>query len=120
MSRNLPGILRLLQQTLRKTQELGTSRSIRVVQEKIVTLGKMIKCYATGEYSQLSNQSVLIILAAFLYFIFPIDLIPDFLPIVGFADDIALIAFIFQKLQEEIERFEQWEKEKEGLNRSNP
>lgn len=111
LSRNVPGILRLLQHTLRKTQTMGTSAAVNVFREKIVTLGRMLKSYATGEYRQISNQSLLILLASFLYFVFPVDLIPDFLPLVGFTDDIALVVFVYQKLQEEIERFERWEKE---------
>ncbi|MFN4085084.1 MAG: YkvA family protein [Spirosomataceae bacterium] len=111
LSRNLPGILKLLQQTLRKTQTMGTSAAVTIFREKIVALGRMLKSYATGEYRDISNQSLLILLASFLYFVFPIDLLPDFLPIVGFTDDIALVVFVYQKLQEEIERFELWEKE---------
>ncbi len=111
LSRNLPGILKLLQQTLRKTQTMGTSAAVTIFREKIVALGRMLKSYATGEYRDISNQSLLILLASFLYFVFPIDLLPDFLPIVGFTDDIALVIFVYQKLQEEIERFELWEKE---------
>jgi len=106
LSRNLPGILKLLQQTLRKTQTMGTSAAVTIFREKIVALGRMLKSYATGEYRDISNQSLLILLASFLYFVFPIDLLPDFLPIVGFTDDIALVIFVYQKLQEEIERFE--------------
>ena len=80
----------------------------------------MLKLYAIGEYRELSTQSLLIILATLVYFVLPIDLVPDFLPMVGFADDIALVVFIFQKLQDEIESFERWEKNKEGMNSSNP
>lgn len=90
---------------------MGTSAAVTIFREKIVALGRMLKSYATGEYRDISNQSLLILLASFLYFVFPIDLLPDFLPIVGFTDDIALVIFVYQKLQEEIERFELWEKE---------
>jgi len=120
MSRNLPSILRLLQQTLRKTNTLGASNTLNLLRMKIVTLSKMLKLYAIGEYRELSTQSLLIILATLVYFVLPIDLVPDFLPMVGFADDIALVVFIFQKLQDEIESFERWEKNKEGMNSSNP
>ncbi len=39
------------------------------------------------------NQQKMIIIGALGYFIFPIDLIPDFIPVAGYADDLtALVA----------------------------
>ena len=35
--------------------------------------------------------SRILILLAFLYLICPIDLIPDFIPVVGFADDVVIV-----------------------------
>lgn len=120
MSRNLPSILRLLQQALRKTQTMGASSALNTLRLRIVLLGRMVKSYAVGDYKDMSMRSVLVILATLVYFVLPIDLVPDFLPLVGFTDDIALVVFIFQRLQEEIDRFEQWEKNKQGMNRSKP
>lgn len=37
-------------------------------------------------------QGKLVAIGALLYFILPVDVIPDFLPIIGFADDAAVIA----------------------------
>ena len=37
------------------------------------------------------------------------DLIPDFIPVSGIIDDVALIAWIYKSVQEEIEKFLDWE-----------
>ncbi|MCC6548006.1 DUF1232 domain-containing protein [Candidatus Sumerlaeota bacterium] len=37
-----------------------------------------------------------------LYIIFPFDVVPDFFPVIGFADDTALLAGIFWMLTNEI------------------
>jgi uncharacterized membrane protein YkvA (DUF1232 family) len=49
-----------------------------------------------------------IIITAFVYFLSPLDLVPDFIPMLGFADDIALMTFVFNSVSEEIEKFETW------------
>ena len=44
------------------------------------------------------------------YFIYPVDLIPDFIPISGIIDDVALIAWIYKSVDEDIQKFLEWEK----------
>lgn len=43
-----------------------------------------------------------------LYFIVPTDLIPDFLPFVGFLDDLAVLTMIVNSLQTELLAFRRW------------
>lgn len=51
----------------------------------------------------ISSKEKLLILGALGYFILPIDLIPDFLPAVGFTDDIAALIFTIIKLNKSID-----------------
>jgi len=46
------------------------------------------------------------------YFISPIDIIPDFLPLIGLSDDVALLVFIFKSIDEELLKFNQWQNKK--------
>ncbi|MDR6225263.1 YkvA family protein [Desmospora profundinema] len=43
--------------------------------------------------------------AALLYFIMPIDVIPDYLPVVGYVDDGAAVVIVWRVLSKELERF---------------
>jgi uncharacterized membrane protein YkvA (DUF1232 family) len=45
-----------------------------------------------------------------IYFLNPIDAVADFLPFIGFSDDVAVIALAIARLKSEFERFEDWEK----------
>ena len=72
---------------------------------------RMVKAHFTGTYSAFSPKSLLILIAGLVYFITPFDLIPDFIPALGFTDDISVIFFIYKSLHVDIEKFELWEKE---------
>ncbi|MEK3887981.1 YkvA family protein [Bacillus sp. FSL K6-3431] len=52
---------------------------------------------------KLPRRSRLIILGALGYFILPIDIIPDFLPIIGLSDDAAILIAALGKLYEAID-----------------
>ena len=112
IAKNTNGLLRLLRNVLLKTQKMGVGGVFDVIREKIIILGSLIKSYATGEYRQIELPNLLKIIAGFLYFILPIDIIPDFLPFIGLTDDVALFMFIISSIDGELVRFEQWNKNK--------
>jgi uncharacterized membrane protein YkvA (DUF1232 family) len=47
------------------------------------------------------------------YFALPTDMVPDFIPFVGYVDDITVLLAIFKSLESDIERFLDWEKNQE-------
>ncbi|OYU67074.1 MAG: hypothetical protein CFE22_06250 [Cytophagaceae bacterium BCCC1] len=108
ISKNTVGILTLLKGVLNKIQAEGKSTVLQSITSKVMVLGKLLKFYATGEYRAIDLKNVVIIITAFVYFLSPLDLVPDFIPMLGFADDIALMTFVFNSVSEEIEKFETW------------
>ena len=68
----------------------------------------MLRCSVRGEYQDLSRAAIGIVAGALLYFVAPLDLLPDLLPAAGFIDDFAVIAFAVNAVREEIERFRRW------------
>lgn len=49
-----------------------------------------------------------IIAGGLLYFIIPTDLIPDFIPLVGLLDDIAILTTIINSMQGELIKYRNW------------
>nr|WP_276516669.1 DUF1232 domain-containing protein [Fictibacillus nanhaiensis] len=54
---------------------------------------------------------MVLIVAGLLYFVSPIDAVPDFLIGAGLLDDATVLAFLFKTLSSEISSFQSWEKE---------
>jgi uncharacterized membrane protein YkvA (DUF1232 family) len=108
LSNNSAGILNVLKKALNKIQEQGKGPIIDQIRNKLLIFGGLIKSYATGEYRDIELKNLVIILGSMIYFISPIDFIPDILPMVGFADDIALLTFAYNSVASEIEKYELW------------
>ncbi len=72
---------------------------------------RMVKAYAKGDYRDIQWQNMVLIVAALLYFITPVDLIPDFIPITGLVDDFAVMVWVYNRIQQEVDKFILWEKE---------
>jgi uncharacterized membrane protein YkvA (DUF1232 family) len=83
---------------------------VRDAKDKLLILGRLAKAYATGKYRYIPWKSLLIILAAIIYFVNPIDLIPDVIPLLGFSDDLGILVWVYNTLGSEIDKFLTWEK----------
>ena len=57
-----------------------------------------------GTY-QASVLTIFALVGAILYILSPIDLVPDFLPILGWADDSAIFYFLLKRLMHELNRY---------------
>ncbi|AWW00685.1 YkvA family protein [Arcticibacterium luteifluviistationis] len=112
ISKNSKSLLALLKNALNKSKDLGVGGVFDSIRTKVVTIGSLVKAYASGEYRDIELKSLIIMIASLVYFISPIDLLPDFLPFLGYADDIALLTFVLQNMREEVEKFELWEMNK--------
>jgi uncharacterized membrane protein YkvA (DUF1232 family) len=54
------------------------------------------------------KKTVLVITLALLYLISPIDISPDIIPLMGFVDDIAVLAFAFSLIKDDLEKYRAW------------
>lgn len=78
--------------------------------EQFESIGRMTLSYVKGEYKGVALSTVILSIAALLYLVSPIDLVPDFL-VGGLLDDMALLTWLYKTFSDEIERFLEWEDE---------
>jgi uncharacterized membrane protein YkvA (DUF1232 family) len=106
-----PGRLMLLLSRLTlKLREVNWQQvNAAAAKEKFYVLGRLIRAYATGQYREIPWKTVLIIVAAVIYFVNPIDLIPDLVPIVGLTDDFGVLLWVYKAVSGEVDKFLTWE-----------
>lgn len=73
------------------------------------TLGRLVRNYVSGDYREIATSTIISGFAVLLYVLSPIDLIPDFIPVLGFLDDLSLISWYLGKFQLEITKYREWE-----------
>ena len=78
--------------------------------EDIGRLFRLVKNWSKGRYRKVNYKSLVVIMAATLYFLNPFDFIPDFLAGFGFVDDFAVLTYVIRTLKRELADFATWEK----------
>ena len=98
------------------TEKARTHRQrIRKVWSEVQLLIRMIRAYKSGEYRRIPWKAIVMIVAAIIYFVNPLDIIPDFLFGIGFLDDATVIGLVMKTLTDEIEKFKVYLQRKEGM-----
>ncbi|MBH3393545.1 YkvA family protein [Pseudomonas monteilii] len=92
----------LLFAVARKGPRLGQLR------EDVKLLQSLCLAWWRGEYRAISPKALVTIVAGLLYFVSPIDAIPDWLLGVGFLDDIAVLGWVLKTVADELARFKAW------------
>ncbi|MFB9863411.1 DUF1232 domain-containing protein [Rufibacter immobilis] len=77
--------------------------------ESLSTLSRMIRASVSGEYKGIPTSTVVMGVAVIIYFLSPIDLVPDWLPIIGLLDDVSLLAWFMTSIKSEMDKFHAWE-----------
>ena len=83
--------------------------ALKKVLENVRELYALFKDSVHGNY-KLHPANVAMIGGGLLYFILPADLIPDFIPIVGYLDDLAVLTTIMNSLKSEMGEYRVWKK----------
>lgn len=80
--------------------------------EKYVDKAKMmfslINDYRKRNYREIPWKSIAAVTGALLYVLNPLDLIPDFIPVIGMVDDASVLAICLKMVSDDLEKYMQW------------
>ena len=68
----------------------------------------MIHSFVRGEYTAISMPRLVAIVAALIYFVTPLDVIPDTVPGAGLLDDAVVAGAVVKWCQDDIDKFMIW------------
>src|ERR1700720_2834793 len=62
---------------------------------------RLIRAYSQGTYRDVPESTLVVIIAAIIYVLNPLDVIPDALPALGFLDDATVLALAVRRARSE-------------------
>lgn len=83
----------------------------------LTTVLRLAHSYLHGNYRDVSKTTLSLLVFGLLYFVSPLDMIPDFLGPVGFLDDAFVLGWVVQRIAGELRRFRTWERARECRGR---
>ena len=96
----------LLQQI--KQQVADLPETFTGAMANVPLMAEMVKSYITKEYTNVSPKVVASLVAVFLYLVKQKDIIPDNVPVLGIADDLAVVAAAMKLNEAELTDYANW------------
>ena len=82
--------------------------------KNICNLCDLISDYLDGVYTNLPLATILASVAGILYLVLPTDASADFIPVLGWLDDAAVLGFVIATEQKDINEYLEWKANKEN------
>ena len=98
-------ILMQLEEKLKAVPVIGSTLS------DLPLMIAMIKAWIKKEYTVVSPKVIACLVGAILYLLKKRDLIPDSIPIIGIADDLAVMGLALKLSEPELKAFSEWRAE---------
>ena len=97
------GLLNQLQEKLKELPD-----TVSTAFNNVPVMAQMVKCYITREYTDVSPKVIISLVSTFIYLVKKKDIIPDDIPIVGYADDLAVATVAMAINEPELKAFAAW------------
>ena len=95
-------VLVQLEDKLREVPAIGDTLS------DLPLMISMVKSYITREYSEVSPKVIATLVGAFLYLVKKKDLISDAIPVIGIADDLAVLGLALKLSEPELRAYKEF------------
>jgi uncharacterized membrane protein YkvA (DUF1232 family) len=76
--------------------------------EDVKLFFSLVRDYTNGSYKKIPFWVIAAIVFALLFVLNPFDLVPDFIPIVGYIDDAAVVAGCLALVDQQLQEYKKW------------
>lgn len=77
---------------------------------KVEVMFGMVKDYSIGDYKEIPWKIIASVTGSIIYFVMPIDVIPDVIIGFGYIDDVMVFRWVVKLAAEDIRKYEEWKK----------
>ena len=91
-----------------KIESLKQNGKLRQFMNRMQLLMMMLKDFWSGAYEQVPWAVTASMVFAAIYFLNPVDLIPDFIPVLGYLDDAAVLAIVWKSAGRDLKKYARW------------
>lgn len=74
----------------------------------IPVLISLVKSYIKKEYTDIPVHLIVAVISGLIYFLSPVDAIPDFIPGFGYVDDVSVIALCLKLVDDDLKEYQKW------------
>ena len=85
--------------------KIKNSSALSGLFDNIRTAYDMVSDSVTGKYQGVAKSTLALLAGGLAYLALPIDLVPDFIPVAGWVDDAAVLAWIFKRCADEFQKY---------------
>ena len=85
----------------------------------VPTMISLVKHYVSKEYTDIPVRSIIAVIAALIYFLSPVDVIPDTIPGFGYVDDLTVIKFCLKLVDGDLKDYRSWREKNNKLVEEN-
>lgn len=74
-------------------------------------MASLVRSYWKKEYTDIPIGSIVAITSALIYFVSPVDFIPESIPVLGYFDDAAVVAACWSLVESDVIEYQRWREE---------
>ncbi|ALF60707.1 hypothetical protein AOC03_02365 [Psychrobacter urativorans] len=89
-------------------EKLKSSSHLKRFTTDVALFISLVKDYSQGNYRKVPYKSIAAVVAGLVYILNPIDIIPDFIPVIGYIDDAIIFAFCLKMVEKDLQTYQVW------------
>jgi len=92
---------------IKELEKSGVPSAASDIWNDIKDLGKMVSDWISGNFKA-PYRTITAAVFTLLYFVNPFDVIPDFVPMVGYIDDVFIVSLCLKMVSSDLEKYREW------------
>ncbi|MBR5016195.1 MAG: DUF1232 domain-containing protein [Spirochaetia bacterium] len=97
---------RVLRSWAKIMKMVKNNKELAIFLDYVVIFIKMLRDYISGKYRDVPVRTIAAIVGALVYLLCPADMIPDFIPGIGYIDDAGVLAACIRMVKYDLDKYQ--------------